>query len=163
LPLLFKKVKKCFPAKKGKLMKTKKRQTTKPQNKKLASAKPIEDNRAKRRAALVALEHYTGDVIVPAKQQVLQEANVDELAATVKAEVHKRYIGELVSSAMTYRQMGVRALARKVKRSHSQIVALERSHNMELSTLLTIADSLEFDVEIRLRPREGGKAIQAAL
>jgi hypothetical protein len=64
---------------------------------------------------------------------------------------------------MTYRQMGVRALARKVKRSHSQIIALEKSNNMELSTLLTIADSLEFDVEIRLRAREGGKVIQAAL
>jgi hypothetical protein len=126
-------------------------------------AKPKKDDRAKRRAALATLKNQPGEVIMPRKVQSIQEADVNDLAATVKAEAQKRFIGELVSSAMSYRHMGVRALARKVKRSHSQIVALEKSHNMELSTLLTIADSLEFDVEIRLRPREGGKAIQGAL
>jgi hypothetical protein len=120
-------------------------------------------NRAKRSAALESLAHYQGDVIVPTKAQPLQEADVAELMATVKAEVQKRQIGELVSSAMKYRRVGVRALARKVKRSHSQIVALEQSKNMEISTLLTIADSLEFDVTVRLTPREGGEVIQVGL
>jgi hypothetical protein len=102
-------------------------------------------------------------VIVPTKTQPSPEANVAELMATVKAEVQKRQIGEWVSSAMTYRRVGVRALARKVKRSHSQIVALGQSKNKVISTLLTIADSLEFDVEVKLIPREGGKVIQVAL
>jgi hypothetical protein len=129
-----------------------------------AKTKPNQkSNRAKRQVALESLAHYQGDVIVPTKAQPLQEANVAELMATVKAEVQKRQIGELVSSAMTYRRVGVRALARKVKRSHSQIVALGQSKNMEISTLLTIADSLEFDVEVKLIPREGGKVIQVAL
>lgn len=102
-------------------------------------------------------------MIVPAKTQPLQEANVNELMNIVKTEVQKRQIGDLVSSALNYRQVGVRALARKVKRSHSQIIALGQSSNMEIATLLTIADSLEFDVEVKLIPREGGKAIQVAL
>jgi hypothetical protein len=133
---------------------------TKNQNK-----KPIakDNDRDKRRAALAELAAYKGDIIVPKKSHQLQEANPDTLAATVKAEVQKRHIGELVSSAMTHRKVGVRALARKVKRSHSQIIALEQSSNMELSTLVTIANSLEFDVEIRLRPREGGKVLATQL
>jgi hypothetical protein len=120
-------------------------------------------NRAKRQAALAALAHYQGDTIIPEKTQPLRETNVDELMNTVKAEVQKRQIVGLVSSALNYRKVGVRALARKVKRSHSQIIALEQSNNMEISTLLTIANSLEFDVEVKLIPREGGRIISVAL
>jgi ubiquitin len=67
-----------------------------PIKKQTASASQAKNNRAKRRAALASVEHYAGDVIIPAKRQVLQEADVEELTATVKAEAQKRYIGELV-------------------------------------------------------------------
>lgn len=120
-------------------------------------------NRTKRRAALQALAGYEGDMIVPNKPQKIPEAKVEDLLDTVIGEVQKRQIGELVTSAMAYRQVGTRALARRIKRSHSQIVALGQSQNMEISTLVTIADSLEFDVEVKLIPREGGKAIQTEL
>jgi hypothetical protein len=130
---------------------------TKPQS------KTRNPERSKRQAALAELSGYKGDIIVPKKSQAIYEADPAMLATTVKTEVQKRHIGELVSSAMTHRKVGVRALARKVNRSHSQIIALEQSRNMELSTLLTIADSLEFDVEIRLKPREGGKVLEARL
>ena len=130
---------------------------------KLPTAKAKAKNRAKRRAALQALATYDGDVIVPDKPQKIREARVEELLDTVTSEAQKRQIGELVTSAMAYRQVGARALARRIKRSHSQIVALGRSQNMEISTLVTIADSLEFNVEVKLIPREGGKAIEAEL
>ncbi len=120
-------------------------------------------NRAKRQAALKALAKQQGDVIVPKKSQPLYEADVDALESLVTAEVQKRQIGELVSSAMAYRRVGVRELGRRVKRSHSQIVALGKSKNLEISTLLTIADSLDFDVELSLKPREGGKAIRGEI
>jgi DNA-binding Xre family transcriptional regulator len=120
-------------------------------------------SRAKRRAALKALAKQQGDVIVPKKPQALEEANVAGLEELVTAEVQKRQIGELVSSAMAYRRVGVRELGRRVKRSHSQIIALEKSKNLEISTLLTIADSLDFDVELSLKPREGGQTIHAKL
>jgi hypothetical protein len=126
-------------------------------------AKDKAKNRAKRRAALKTLAGYEADVIIPAKPQKLPEAKVEELLDTVTSEVQKRQIGELISSAMAYRQVGVRALARRIKRSHSQIIALEQASNLELRTLLSIADSLDFDVELKLIPREGGQALQAEL
>jgi hypothetical protein len=127
---------------------------------------PVKDktkNRAKRRAALKRLASYEADVIIPVKPQKLPEAKVEELLDIVTGEVQKRQIGELISSAMAYRQIGVRALARRIKRSHSQIIALEQASNLELRTLLSIADSLDFDVELKLIPREGGQALQAEL
>lgn len=120
-------------------------------------------NRSQRQAALASLAKYQGDVIVPIKPQPLHEADVTNLMTTIKAEAQKRQIGDLVSSALNYRRVGVRALARKVKRPHSQIVALGQAQNMEISTLLTIADSLEFDVEVAFIPREGGRGIKVAL
>lgn len=125
---------------------------------------PAKDKtRAKRQAALAELGKHQGDIITPEQPQELYEADPDMLAGTVKSELQRRRVGELVSSAIKHRNIGVRALARKVKRSHSQIVALEQASNMELSTLILLADSLEFDVEIRLKPREGGEALAAQL
>jgi hypothetical protein len=42
-------------------------------------------------------------------------------------------------------------------------MALGQASNLKLRTLLSIADSLDFDVELKLIPREGGQALQAEL
>ena len=116
-------------------------------------------NRDKRKAALKAVMQMGEGPVIPKKASKIPTESVEQLAATVESGYLVQTIGELLEKARQARGLGKRELARQLKTSHGRISKIEQSDNLELKSLLEVAQSLGYDLSISLLPQEGGAVL----
>ena len=121
------------------------------------------DNRAKRKAALAAVMQMGEGPVIPKSKTALPSEAVEHLEQTVEKGYLAQTIGELLEKARQTRGLGKRELARKLETSHGRVSKLEQSENIELKSLLEVAQTLGYDLSISLIPKEGGVALGAVV
>ncbi|MEY4531890.1 MAG: hypothetical protein RLZZ156_2611 [Deinococcota bacterium] len=101
------------------------------------------------------------------KKQISQDitqTSLEELQAAVQQGVLQKRIGALLKQAREQAQLSGRTTAKRLKMNHAQLRKLEESDiNLEVSSLVRVAHELEFDVTIRLEPRQHGNVLEAKL
>lgn len=122
-----------------------------------------QDSRTKRKAALAAVKQMGEGPVVPTQQHLIPNPSFDDLASAVDTAYLVQTVGELLEKARHLRGLGKRELARRLETSHGRIGKLEQSKNLELNSLLEVAQTLGYDISISLIPKDGGTTIQAIL
>ncbi|MEY4530485.1 MAG: hypothetical protein RLZZ156_1206 [Deinococcota bacterium] len=87
-----------------------------------------------------------------------------ELERTFKAELLARNAGTLLRQAREARGKSLSKLGLELGISKGRVHQREQaSANLEIKTILEQADALEYEVELVLRPKQGGQEIRALL
>jgi ribosome-binding protein aMBF1 (putative translation factor) len=69
-------------------------------------------------------------------------------------------VGEALQTARQTRQLTGASLGKRLGIGRSRVSQLEhKSYNYDLATLYRVLDALDYDLELALIPRKGGKAI----
>ena len=94
--------------------------------------------------------------------EILTE-NVAELEARVNTGVLEQTIGELLMEARKSRGLGKREFARRLGTNHARISQLEAAGNLELNSILSVLEQLDYDLSIQFISRKDGKVIGAVI
>jgi ribosome-binding protein aMBF1 (putative translation factor) len=113
-------------------------------------------NRDKRKAALAAVMQMGEGQVVPKKKQAIPSQTLEDLKSAVESGYLAQTVGQLIEQARKTRGLGKRELARKLETTHGRVSKLEQSENIELKSLLEVAQTLDYDLSISLIPKEGG-------
>jgi ribosome-binding protein aMBF1 (putative translation factor) len=90
------------------------------------------------------------------------ETSLEALQEAIQTGVTQKRIGILLQQARQQAQLSGRKTAKKLRMNHAQLRKLENSDtNLEVSSLVRVAHELEFDVTIRLEPRQAGVTLEA--
>ena len=88
----------------------------------------------------------------------------NQLERTFQEALAVKTVGEMIATARAQRQMSARQVAERVNVSHPRVLAVEKSGvDIEIKTLVNYAKALGYDVQLSLKPREGGQEITASL
>jgi hypothetical protein len=115
-----------------------------------------QSNRDRRKAALAAAIQLGEGPVEPVHESIVPDQGADYLEEAVTSGFLLHTVGQLIEQARKARGLGKRELARKLATTHSRISRLEQSENLELRSLLAVAQALGYDLSIGLIPREGG-------
>jgi ribosome-binding protein aMBF1 (putative translation factor) len=116
-------------------------------------------NRNKRKAALAAVMQMGEGQVVPKKKQAIPSQTLEHLESAVESGYLAQTVGQLIEQARKTRGLGKRELARKLATTHGRVSKLEQSGNIELKSLLEVAQTLDYDLSISLIPKEGGASL----
>jgi ribosome-binding protein aMBF1 (putative translation factor) len=90
------------------------------------------------------------------------ETSLEALQEAIQKGTTQKRIGMLLQQARQQAQLSGRKTARNLKMNPAQLRKLENSDtNLEVSSLVRVAHELEFDVTIRLEPRQAGVVLEA--
>ncbi len=89
--------------------------------------------------------------------------NITKLEARVKTGVLEQTIGDLLMEARKSRGLGKREFARQLGTNHARISQLEAAGNLELNSILSVLEQLEYDLSIQFISRRDGKVIGAVI
>lgn len=81
-----------------------------------------------------------------------QEIQAELLTAQIN-----RHVGALLASARAESGLSLSAVGQEVGVSRSRINQLEKSENLEVSTLVRVAEALGYRVQISLEPTQAGR------
>ncbi len=115
------------------------------------------------------LETFTAEEIRTGILENKQNKTVEtitptELERTFKAELLARDAGTLLRQARETRGKSLSKLGLELGISKGRVHQREQaSANLEIKTILEQADALEYEVELVLRPKQGGQEIRALL
>lgn len=122
-----------------------------------------QSNRHKRKAALATVMQMGEGAVIPNQKQSVPSQSVKYLEAAVESGYLAQTVGELLEQARKVRGLGKRELARKLETTHGRVSKLEQSENIELKSLLEVAQTLGYDLSISLIPKEGGASLGAVM
>jgi ribosome-binding protein aMBF1 (putative translation factor) len=91
------------------------------------------------------------------------EISLDELKDTLQNAVLTHNIGQALEQARKQRGLSGRAVAKKRDLHFTRVQQLEHATNLELSSVVRHAASLDYKVTLVLEPLEGGQRIFANL
>jgi ribosome-binding protein aMBF1 (putative translation factor) len=90
------------------------------------------------------------------------ETSIEGLNEAIQKGVTQKRIGMLLQQAREQAGLSGRTSAKRLKMNHAQLRKFEQSDtNVEISSLVRVAHELEFDVTIRLEPRQEGVVLEA--
>ena len=90
--------------------------------------------------------------------------NPDQLGHAFQEVLAVKTVGKMIAAARAQRQMSARQVAERVNASHPRVLAVEKSGiDIEIRTLVNYAEALGYDVQLSLKPRDGGQEITASL
>lgn len=90
------------------------------------------------------------------------ETSIKALEKAIQTGVTQKRIGMLLQQARQQAGLSGRTSAKRLKMNHAQLRKLEQSDtNLEIASLVRVAHELEFDVTIRLEPRQAGVVLEA--
>jgi ribosome-binding protein aMBF1 (putative translation factor) len=115
-------------------------------------------NREARREALQRVIARRDDVIIPKKLTFIPE-DAPPLETILQAALLEKTVGGLLEDARKERKVSKRELARKLNTVHARVSQMEKASNLELRSILEVARSLGYDVEITLIPQQGGRSL----
>ncbi len=120
-------------------------------------------NAEARRAALAAvMEMGEAPVRLDAAFETPDE-DPAMLEGRVNHALFEATVGELLEAARRERGLGKRAFARVLGTTHARVAQLEHADNLELKSVLETAAALEYDLELSLIPRAGGRTLGAVV
>jgi len=123
--------------------------------------KPLPERSALRASALKRLERPSDRILSGA---VPEEGGYSpaELKTLLDEALLEQRVGEVLQAARKARNMSGAELARRVGVSAMRISQLERvSGNVEVQTLVRVAEALGFELTLTLTPKEGGTPLTA--
>ena len=89
------------------------------------------------------------------------ETSMKALQEAIESGVTQKRIGLLLEQARQQAGLSGRKSAKRLKMNHAQLRKLEQSDtNLEVASLVRVAHELEFDVTIRLEPRQPGVVLE---
>jgi ribosome-binding protein aMBF1 (putative translation factor) len=84
-------------------------------------------------------------------QGLLEEVTPKNIQTQLQTALTNEGIGQLLQQARKKRGLSLRAAAQASGRSASRVVAIEKTGaDMKISTLVQMAQALEYDIEVRL-------------
>ncbi len=117
-----------------------------------------------RKALENVLNRPDNSVATPPKNTgVAPEISLDELRDTLQNAVLTHNIGQALEQARKQRGLSGRAVAKKRDLHFTRVQQLENATNLELSSVVRHAASLDYKVTLVLEPLEGGQRILAHL
>jgi DNA-binding transcriptional regulator YiaG len=94
---------------------------------------------------------------------VIPNENPAALEGRVNHALFEATVGELLEAARRERGLGKREFARVLGTTHARVAQLEHADNLELKSVLETAAALEYDLELSLIPRTGGRTLGAVV
>jgi DNA-binding transcriptional regulator YiaG len=117
-------------------------------------------------ARRAALERVMGMGEAPIRLDAsleIPEEDPTQLEGRVNHAYLEATVGELLEAARRERGLGKREFARVLGTTHGRVGQLEQADNLELKSVLETAAALEYDLELSLIPRAGGRTLGAVV
>ena len=88
-------------------------------------------------------------------------SGMEALELQFRLALTERALGKLLQDARLTSGLTQRDLARRLNWAQPRVAQIERAENLEVSTVAQVAEALGFDLELRLKPRKGGRALKS--
>ena len=96
----------------------------------------------------------------PPSGMLSDSINPNQLGQVFQEALAVKTVGEMISAARAQRKMSARQVAEQISVSHPRVLAVEKSDvDLEIRTLVNYAEALGYDVQLSLKPREGGQEL----
>lgn len=126
----------------------------------LQQRKPLPDRAELQVRAAVLLEQPDGYIVSGPLPQG-EGYSAPELQAIFHEALLEQTLGQALQDARKHRGLSGSELARRLSVTPMRVHQLERVQgNVEMQTLVRVANALEYDLTLTLTPREGGQSIQ---
>jgi ribosome-binding protein aMBF1 (putative translation factor) len=102
-------------------------------------------------------EEIETGMIKPGRQakRLVERSAPEMIRGALEREMVACSVGEALAQARREREMSLAEVGERLEVSRGRVAQLERPEaNLEVATLVRVADALEYDVEVTLRPRD---------
>ncbi len=125
----------------------------------------LEQLSTEQRQALESVLNRSAKTLIkpPPNTRIAPEISLEEIQTTLQNAILADTIGAALEQARKQRGLSGRAVAAKRKLHFTRVQQIENATNLELSSVIRHAASLDYKVTLVLEPLEGGQSIYAAM